>query len=123
MSVLIDSRPTISDAHSTAVVQNGGEIPALHPHPVPRNEASVQSRTKQSEATSSAPHAQQLESNLAIVDRYIDEPRSLKVAIIGGGLAGILAGVLLPAKVPRIQLTIYEKNEDLVSKTSLFCSH
>ncbi|KAL2162499.1 hypothetical protein VTH06DRAFT_7413 [Thermothelomyces fergusii] len=51
-------------------------------------------------------------SKLSLVDRFIDEPRSLKVAVIGGGLAGILAGILLPAKVPNIQLTIYEKNHD-----------
>ncbi|KAL6412036.1 hypothetical protein AUP68_04416 [Ilyonectria robusta] len=50
---------------------------------------------------------------LTLVDRYVDEPRSLRVAVIGGGLAGILAGVLLPKKVPGIKLTIYEKNADL----------
>ncbi|CAK7562982.1 MAG: hypothetical protein SEPTF4163_000838 [Sporothrix epigloea] len=48
-----------------------------------------------------------------LVDRYIDEPRSLRVAVIGGGLSGITAGILLPAKVPGIQLTIYEKNAEL----------
>ncbi|CAM1510767.1 Fc.00g082800.m01.CDS01 [Cosmosporella sp. VM-42] len=51
-------------------------------------------------------------SGLSLVDRFIDEPRSLRVAVIGGGLAGILAGILLPKKVPGIQLTIYEKNAD-----------
>ncbi|KPM38154.1 hypothetical protein AK830_g8413 [Neonectria ditissima] len=50
---------------------------------------------------------------LTLVDRFIDEPRSLRVAVIGGGLSGILAGVLLPKKVPGIKLTIYEKNADL----------
>lgn len=54
-----------------------------------------------------------------LVDRSIDEPRPLKVAVIGGGLAGILAGILLPKKVPNIELTIFEKNQDFVSK-SLF---
>lgn len=54
---------------------------------------------------------------LTLVDRYVDEPRSLRVAVIGGGLAGILAGVLLPKKVPGIKLTIYEKNADLVRAT------
>ncbi|KAK4226301.1 hypothetical protein QBC38DRAFT_537279 [Podospora fimiseda] len=51
-------------------------------------------------------------SRLSLVDRFIDEPRALKVAVIGGGLAGINAGILLLAKVPNINLTIYEKNED-----------
>ncbi|TPX17535.1 uncharacterized protein E0L32_003178 [Thyridium curvatum] len=49
---------------------------------------------------------------LDLVDRYIDEPRPLRVAVIGGGLSGVLAGILLPEKVPNIQLTIYEKNTD-----------
>lgn len=44
----------------------------------------------------------------------VDDPRPLKVAVIGAGLSGILAGVLLPAKVPKIQLTIFEKNNDVV---------
>ncbi|KAL2149000.1 hypothetical protein VTH82DRAFT_1686 [Thermothelomyces myriococcoides] len=52
------------------------------------------------------------QSKLSLIDRFIDEPRSLKVAVIGGGLAGILSGILFPAKVPNIQLTIYEKNHD-----------
>ncbi|KAH7323130.1 hypothetical protein B0I35DRAFT_450264 [Stachybotrys elegans] len=49
---------------------------------------------------------------LSLIDRYIDEPRPLRVAVIGGGLTGILAGILLPQKVPGIILSIYEKNED-----------
>ncbi|KAL1896069.1 hypothetical protein Sste5346_004808 [Sporothrix stenoceras] len=48
-----------------------------------------------------------------LVNRFIDEPRPLRVAVVGGGLSGITAGVLLPAKVPNIQLTIFEKNDDL----------
>lgn len=50
-------------------------------------------------------------------DRYIDEPRSLRVVVIGAGLTGITAGVLLPRKVLGIQLTIFEKNADVVSLT------
>lgn len=49
-------------------------------------------------------------------DRYIDEPRSLKVVVIGAGLTGITAGALLPRKVPGIRLTIFEKNADVVCK-------
>lgn len=72
----------------------------------------------------------QLDSN-----RHIDDIRPLKVAVIGvrisherqkmelvanipqAGLSGINAGILLPAKVPGIQLTIFEKNNDVVSRT------
>lgn len=51
-------------------------------------------------------------SRVDLVDRFLDEPRKLRVAVIGGGLAGILSGVLLPEKVPGIELVIYEKNAD-----------
>jgi hypothetical protein len=55
---------------------------------------------------------------ISLVGRSIDAPRTLHVAVIGGGLAGILAGILLPEKVPGIDLTIIEKNSDLVSMPS-----
>ncbi|KAL7817291.1 hypothetical protein V8C26DRAFT_398614 [Trichoderma gracile] len=48
-----------------------------------------------------------------LVNRFIDQPRELNVAVIGAGLAGVLAGILLSAKVPGIKLTIYEKNADV----------
>lgn len=34
--------------------------------------------------------------------------------MIGAGMAGITAGILLPTKVPGIELTIFEKNKDVV---------
>lgn len=34
--------------------------------------------------------------------------------MIGAGISGITAGVLFPVKVPGIDLTIYEKNSDVV---------
>ena len=54
------------------------------------------------------------EAKFELVDRHIDEPRSLRVVVIGAGLSGVTAGVLLPAKVPGIKLTIFEKNADVV---------
>ncbi|KAH8903537.1 FAD/NAD(P)-binding domain-containing protein [Coniochaeta sp. PMI_546] len=59
------------------------------------------------------PAASYPKSRLDLLDHFIDEPRPLRVSVIGGGLAGILAGILLPIKVPGIRLTIYEKNHDL----------
>lgn len=50
----------------------------------------------------------------------IDHVRELKVAVIGAGLAGINAGILLPAKVPGIKLTIFEKNNDVVCSSTEF---
>jgi hypothetical protein len=52
-----------------------------------------------------------------LVDRHADEPRHLRVTVIGAGIAGIVAGALLPAKVPGIKLTIFEKNADVVRST------
>ncbi len=61
------------------------------------------------------------ESTLQRLENHpIDEVRNLRVAVIGAGLAGIIAGVLLPAKVPGIDLRIYEKNSDVVSLKVLF---
>ena len=69
---------------------------------------------------SASPHPEDIAapypaSALELEDHFIDDVRSLKVVVIGAGLAGILAGILLPVKVPNIQLTILEKNHDVVS--------
>lgn len=50
-----------------------------------------------------------------IEEHPIDEIRPIKVGVIGAGLAGITAGVLLPAKLPGLDLRIYEKNSGVVS--------
>ncbi|KAI4774946.1 FAD/NAD(P)-binding domain-containing protein [Aureobasidium sp. EXF-3400] len=63
-------------------------------------------------------------TDFVLGDHPIDDVRELKrgglyladdcqVAVIGAGLAGITAGALLPAKVPGIQLTIFEKNPEV----------
>ncbi|KAF2147669.1 FAD dependent oxidoreductase [Myriangium duriaei CBS 260.36] len=52
-------------------------------------------------------------SSLKLEDHHIDDVRSLRVTVIGAGLSGILAGILLPAKVPKLRLTILEKNDDV----------
>ncbi|OQU95341.1 hypothetical protein CLAIMM_01563 [Cladophialophora immunda] len=52
-------------------------------------------------------------SNVQLPDHHIDDGRTLKVVIIGAGLSGILAGILLPVKVPKLELTILEKNDDV----------
>lgn len=64
-------------------------------------------------------HKYQL-SEISLVDRHVDEPRSLRVAVIGAGLAGVIAGVLLPVKVPGIDLTVFEKNADVVSEAPIY---
>lgn len=42
--------------------------------------------------------------------------------MIGAGLAGINCGVLLPRKVPGLELVIYDKNSDVVSVDAVFAS-
>lgn len=46
-------------------------------------------------------------------ERPIDAYRQLKVAVVGAGLSGVSAAALLPVKVPRIRLTVFEKNADV----------
>lgn len=52
---------------------------------------------------------------LKLEEHPIDEFPSLRVIVVGAGISGITAGVLLPAKVPNIDLVIYERQNDLVS--------
>ncbi|KAI0741361.1 FAD/NAD-P-binding domain-containing protein [Daedaleopsis nitida] len=43
-------------------------------------------------------------------DFCIDEYRPIRVAVIGAGISGIVAGVRFPEKIPNVQLVIYEKD-------------
>ncbi|PYI36755.1 FAD/NAD(P)-binding domain-containing protein [Aspergillus indologenus CBS 114.80] len=52
-------------------------------------------------------------SAFEIEEHPIDQVRPIKVGVIGAGLAGITAGILFPAKVPGVDLRIYEKNADV----------
>ncbi|KAJ5684011.1 uncharacterized protein N7477_000356 [Penicillium maclennaniae] len=52
-------------------------------------------------------------SHFAIEEHPIDVVRPITVGIIGAGIAGITAGVLLPAKLPGLDLRIYDKNADV----------
>lgn len=118
MAVALDTRPlptTNGITHDIA----GDELSSsliISPAPVIDNSATKNSVLKKEAITGNLTQKQAVP--LELVDRYIDEPRALKVAVIGGGLAGILAGVLLPVKVPGIELTIYEKNHDFVRLAS-----
>ncbi|KAK6435874.1 hypothetical protein LTR95_007941 [Oleoguttula sp. CCFEE 5521] len=52
-------------------------------------------------------------TNFKLPEASVDEIQKLRVAVIGAGLTGIIAGALLPAKVPGIDLHIFEKNSDV----------
>lgn len=84
-----------------------------HPLPLPAENGTV--TFNEGLADTAPPSHNYPKSNITLEDRFIDEPQRLRVAVIGGGLAGILAGILFPAKVPGIDLVIYEKNPDVVS--------
>ncbi|KAH7094290.1 hypothetical protein FB567DRAFT_509914 [Paraphoma chrysanthemicola] len=50
---------------------------------------------------------------LELEDHPIDEGRRLKVVVVGAGISGITSAILLPVKVPDIELVIYERNSDV----------
>lgn len=52
-------------------------------------------------------------SSFQLEEHPLDEISSIKVIVVGGGISGILAGILLPIKVPGLQLRILERNSDL----------
>jgi len=39
----------------------------------------------------------------------IDEYRPLRVAVIGAGYSGVIAGIRIPQRIPNVELVIYEK--------------
>jgi hypothetical protein len=51
---------------------------------------------------------------LVLEDHPIDERPPFRVIVAGGGISGITAGILFPAKVPGIDLVIYERNDNIV---------
>jgi hypothetical protein len=53
----------------------------------------------------------------------IDKLRPVKVGIVGAGLTGITAGVLLPEKLPGLDLRIYDKNADVVCDSEFIKSY
>ncbi|KAM0721068.1 hypothetical protein Q7P37_003354 [Cladosporium fusiforme] len=77
------------------------------PDPTPR------ASSEQSNSNQSSQWTYPYPTDFKIGEHPIDHHRELKVAVIGGGLSGITAGILLPKKVPNIKLTILEKNNDL----------
>lgn len=106
---LSNSRPSTASEHDTTTSSSSASTePLAEDDTVPP--AVKEGGTSVPQKVPSYP-----KSRLTLIDRFIDQPRELRVAVIGGGLSGILAGILLPAKVPNIKLTIYEKNHDLVS--------
>ena len=59
------------------------------------------------------PSATKTHTPSVISDRCVDAARPLKVICIGAGISGILAAINLPQQVQNLDLTIYDKNEEL----------
>ena len=59
------------------------------------------------------PSNAQISSETIISARSIDSVRPLKVICIGAGISGILAALQLPQQVRKLDLVIYDKNEEL----------
>ncbi len=55
---------------------------------------------------------------LTIEEHAIDDVPSIKAILVGSGITGITAAILLPRKVPGLELTIYERNPEVVSCNS-----
>ncbi|KAJ9267508.1 hypothetical protein DTO212C5_5984 [Paecilomyces variotii] len=62
------------------------------------------------DATTDAPATK---PRFELEEHPVDQVRDIKVGVIGAGLSGVLAGVLLPAKLPGLDLRIYDKNPDV----------
>ncbi len=52
-------------------------------------------------------------SRVRIAERYVDAPRPLRVVVVGAGISGIISAIKLQESIQDLDLTIYEKNEDL----------
>lgn len=48
-----------------------------------------------------------------IPKRSIDDARPLKVIVIGAGISGIIATIILPRQVQNLDLAVYDKNEEV----------
>jgi hypothetical protein len=49
-------------------------------------------------------------------DRPVDQRRRIKAIVTGTGISRVTAGILLPQKVPELELIRYEKASDVVSE-------
>lgn len=43
-------------------------------------------------------------------EEVVENPRAIKIIVIGAGYSGIYCGVRIPERIPNCELVIYEKN-------------
>jgi hypothetical protein len=68
------------------------------------------------EANSLRPSTRTIWPPLEIEEHPIDDHTPIRAVVVGAGISGITAGALLPAKVPAVDLVIYERGSDIVSR-------
>ncbi|KAI4713964.1 hypothetical protein J4E89_001413 [Alternaria sp. Ai002NY15] len=102
----------ISSTAANLTVSGQGSTPSRRVAQLAEHLASAEGN-KRDESHAALPTSYPVSKLQLSPTQYIDHVRSLRVAVIGAGLAGINAGILLPAKVPGIDLTIFEKNDDI----------
>ena len=112
--------PVLSISHANGIApKSPAVVNGAQNHVEPLREASKVAQRPIKEGletlSSQVPPVDYPQTKFELEAHGVDEVRSLRVVVIGAGLSGILAGILLPVKVPKIDLTIYEKNADVVS--------
>ena len=59
------------------------------------------------------PESSSFQHHVHLTKSSIDAARPLRIAVVGAGISGILAGIELPRAVDPLELVIYDKNEEL----------
>ena len=72
-------------------------------HPVSTSPSSPSQKRKRATSSTSNQH-------FTILEQPIENPRPIRVIVIGAGISGIYAGIRIPERIPKVSLTIYEKN-------------
>lgn len=116
--VIVISIMTLVQDLATANIEpslNGNGIDHVVPAPALydlKNAPVTEVKSIPQDATTEAPATK---PRFELEEHPVDQVRDIKVGVIGAGLSGVLAGVLLPAKLPGLDLRIYDKNPDVVS--------
>lgn len=110
--------------HSSAMAQlqeNPVSGVVLNGHTIDSNE--IKTAFKTSVSPLSDPKVEsndttEIKPKFEIEEHPIDQVRDIRVGIIGAGLSGVTAATLLRAKLPGINVTVYDKNGDVVSRSN-----
>ena len=93
---------------SAPVIENIATIPSKEPLVLPISSDRV--------VNDHPPPLRTIFPPLVLEEHPVDQPRALRAIIVGAGISGITSGILLPAKVPRLDLVIYERESDIVGR-------